>query len=251
MRHSLDTSATTRSHTLGERLRSTRYARNLTQQELAGATFSKSYISAIERGKMMPSLPALRLLAQRLDVSLAFLLGEQELPLHGSEKLLEQRLDEAEVLLHRAKPVSALERLGSDEAAIEIRQQNQARWDWLRGWALLQLHQEEEAIALLEQGLQDAAARQARCALGHFAFTLGTVQAAQKQEEAEQRFQTALRCAEQTDDQFLLSNVQEHYAALLAAQGRFQDAYDLLRAPLAAMNRATIHYSTNGEAGNN
>jgi HTH-type transcriptional regulator, quorum sensing regulator NprR len=54
-------------------------AARLTQQEVAGGHFSKSYISAIERGKMTPSVPALEYLAGRLQVPLAYLLGETEL----------------------------------------------------------------------------------------------------------------------------------------------------------------------------
>src|SRR5690348_11378931 len=62
---------------IGDRVRTARMAANLTQQELAGTTYSKSYISAIERGKMTPSLPALSILAERLGASLGYLLGEE------------------------------------------------------------------------------------------------------------------------------------------------------------------------------
>ncbi len=192
-------------------------------------------ISAIERGKMMPSIAALRLLATRLDVSLASLLGEPDLPQQGAdapaEDLLTQRLDKAEALLYQGDPASALELLGTQETGDEPHQQNPARWKWLRGWALLQAQQEQEAIALLEQGLQEAEVSQALCALGHFAFTLATAQAARHQHEAAERgFQTALRCAEEAGDQMLLASAQEHYAALLAVQGRYQHAYNLLHA---------------------
>jgi transcriptional regulator with XRE-family HTH domain len=226
---------TTQMPALGERLRAARYALNLTQQELAGTTFSKSYISAIERGRMMPSIPALRLLATRLEVPLAALLGEDAPPQGGTdtpaEEVLAGRLGEAETLLHQGDPSAALERLGSDEVGARLRQQNTAHWDWLRGWALLQLGQEAEALTLLQQGLQEAEKNQAPCPLGHFAFTLATVQAAKQDHgAAEHGFQTALRSAEAAADPTLLSLAQEHYAALLAAQGRYQHAYDLLHA---------------------
>src|SRR5207244_1466575 len=45
-----------------------------TQAQLAAPEFSISYISAIERGKIRPSLKALSILARRLDVPLTFLL---------------------------------------------------------------------------------------------------------------------------------------------------------------------------------
>jgi len=46
----------------------------MTQAQLAAPEFSISYISAIERGKIRPSLKALSILAKRLDVPLTFLL---------------------------------------------------------------------------------------------------------------------------------------------------------------------------------
>jgi tetratricopeptide (TPR) repeat protein len=46
----------------------------MTQAQLAAPEFSISYISAIERGKIRPSLKALSILARRLDVPLTFLL---------------------------------------------------------------------------------------------------------------------------------------------------------------------------------
>ena len=47
---------------------------SITQAQLAAPEFSISYISAIERGKIRPSLKALSILARRLDVPLTFLL---------------------------------------------------------------------------------------------------------------------------------------------------------------------------------
>ena len=54
--------------TLGARLRQARQARGLSQEALAQPEFTKSYISAIERGNARPSLKALELLARRLGV---------------------------------------------------------------------------------------------------------------------------------------------------------------------------------------
>jgi transcriptional regulator with XRE-family HTH domain len=65
--------------TIGARIRLARTAAQITQQELAGECFSKSYISAIERGKMTPSFKALSILAERLGLTISFLLGEDRL----------------------------------------------------------------------------------------------------------------------------------------------------------------------------
>ncbi|WP_069805192.1 helix-turn-helix domain-containing protein [Thermogemmatispora onikobensis] len=59
---------------VGTNIREVRTRLGLTQAQLASPEFSISYISAIERGKIRPSLKALSILARRLDVPLTFLL---------------------------------------------------------------------------------------------------------------------------------------------------------------------------------
>lgn len=67
------------SHTarIGQRIRRARLERNLTQGELARGIFSVSYISAVERGQIRPSLVALEQLAVRLQVHVAELLSNE------------------------------------------------------------------------------------------------------------------------------------------------------------------------------
>src|SRR6266702_2345934 len=59
---------------VGTNIREVRTKLGMTQAHLAAPEFSISYISAIERGKIRPSLKALSILARRLDVPLTFLL---------------------------------------------------------------------------------------------------------------------------------------------------------------------------------
>ena len=59
---------------VGTNIREVRTKLGMTQAQLAAPEFSISYISAIERGKIRPSLKALSILARRLDVPLTFLL---------------------------------------------------------------------------------------------------------------------------------------------------------------------------------
>ncbi|QBD79631.1 helix-turn-helix domain-containing protein [Ktedonosporobacter rubrisoli] len=59
---------------VGSNIREVRTKLGMTQAQLAAPEFSISYISAIERGKIRPSLKALSILARRLDVPLTFLL---------------------------------------------------------------------------------------------------------------------------------------------------------------------------------
>src|SRR5438477_3862018 len=59
---------------LGARLRAARSRAGLTQSQ-AGAGLSASYVSAVERGKILPSLAAIERIAQRIGVAVAELLG--------------------------------------------------------------------------------------------------------------------------------------------------------------------------------
>ncbi len=100
---------------IGAKLHHERITRGLTQQDLAHDTFSKSYISAIEHGKIKPSLRALVYLAERLELPVAYFLDSmthQESANHAVNADLpaDLKLDEAE---HQAsaQPQAALDAL--------------------------------------------------------------------------------------------------------------------------------------------
>jgi tetratricopeptide (TPR) repeat protein len=57
-------------NSVGERLREARLARGLTQEQLAKGLATKGFISQIERNRTTPSLPKLRLMAERLGLPL-------------------------------------------------------------------------------------------------------------------------------------------------------------------------------------
>ena len=59
---------------LGLELRDRRRRSGLTQGAL-GSPLSKGFVSAVERGRVVPSLPALRLMTDRLGVPLGDFLG--------------------------------------------------------------------------------------------------------------------------------------------------------------------------------
>jgi transcriptional regulator with XRE-family HTH domain len=68
---------TSHSATLGSRIRELRIRAGLTQAEL-GAPMTRSFVSAIEHGRAVPSLPALMLMSSRLNVPIGELLKELE-----------------------------------------------------------------------------------------------------------------------------------------------------------------------------
>jgi len=63
-------------NSLGTRLKAARLARGLTQQALASGVATKGFISLIERDRLTPSLPKLRLLADRLRQPLSHFVQE-------------------------------------------------------------------------------------------------------------------------------------------------------------------------------
>lgn len=157
--------------TIAERVRTARIAANKTQQQLAGDTYSKSYISAVERGKMTPSVQALGVLAERLGLPMSYFLGESEIDLStlaesnaalrstperermAREESLALLLTEAEGLLRQGDPDAALDRLGPPETLDELSVTQRPRWYFLQGWAWMLKQNYQEAITPLEKGL--------------------------------------------------------------------------------------------------
>ena len=60
--------------TLGEKIRTARLDCRLTQEQLAGREFTKSYVSELERGTRTPRLTTLKVLARRLNRPLSYFL---------------------------------------------------------------------------------------------------------------------------------------------------------------------------------
>ena len=63
--------------TLGSRIRELRIRAGLTQAQL-GSPMTRSFVSAVEHGRALPSLPALLLISARLGVPIGELLEELE-----------------------------------------------------------------------------------------------------------------------------------------------------------------------------
>jgi transcriptional regulator with XRE-family HTH domain len=62
---------------IGERLRQTRLAAGLTQQQLAEGRYTKAYVSALENGLSRPSMAALNYLSNRLGIPASKLINDE------------------------------------------------------------------------------------------------------------------------------------------------------------------------------
>lgn len=139
---------------VGDKIRATRRAMKLTQRELAGTDFSVSYISAIERGHIQPSLRALAILAGRLGISTTQLFVDQatdgivpNYAMHrqpSRQEMIELGFLEAQVSLVQGMSLQAIEQL-EQIATKQLKRRQQVQLQYLLGWAYLQAEQFEKS----------------------------------------------------------------------------------------------------------
>ena len=225
---------------IAERLRAARLAAKKTQQDVAGGRFSKSYISAIERGKMTPSVQALDYLAGQLAVSRAYLLGETEpdqfiSPAPSRQDQEQARKEEAAQLLlaeaEQADPATAAA-LWRAAAYLSPRVRPLA----CAHLARLSLAQGtlEEAAALIAEGRTAARASEDAPAEGRIVLVLAQLK--EQQGDAvgtEQAYTEALTLLE--GDPFQ-DEARTCYSQWLAAAGRYEDAVRLLQATVRQLS---------------
>lgn len=194
---------------LGQRLRQARLARNLTQSEVAANQFSVSYISAVERGQIRPSLGALEKLAKRLSVPVADLLRVDEgiaagvvpraefFPTERDE--IEIELREAMILMQQAHPDEAVKRLRQlrSQATQNLSQREQSLIAWRLAQAYLEVqnadqarNEAQDALALAERLSDPELRERIRLTVGEALAMGGKLQA------AVDAFRTALEAAE-------------------------------------------------------
>ena len=137
---------------VGEKLRAARIAQHYTQSQLAAPDFSVSYISAIERGQIHPSLRALEILAGRLGLTSTQLLPNRSQsedllsanPYEQNEDEIALHLLEAQIYLMQDEPDNALLRLNVFDPQY-LNQRHQLEHHYLQGWAYYKLDRLQEA----------------------------------------------------------------------------------------------------------
>jgi tetratricopeptide (TPR) repeat protein len=135
---------------LGERLRQLRVAAGMTQTDLAGARFSKEYVSQIERGKTRPTPETIKWIAERLGVDAGFLANGVSADERGR---VDAALARADALLEARRNDEALEEFESIRAAVLATGLPELESRGLSGEATVRMRCGEvrEAIALLER----------------------------------------------------------------------------------------------------
>jgi tetratricopeptide (TPR) repeat protein len=232
--------------TVGAKLRAARLAKKYTQSQLAQPDFSVSYISAIERGQIQPSLRALEILARRLELNATDLL-----PLHGAliidspatgsapmpEEERELTLLEAQIVLHQNNPERAIELLRSLLAKKGENQQDVALCSLL-GQAYLESGSLQES----EQFLAEAA-RQARETADplypHILSLQGSVYAAMRNTEQavqlQRESQAFLEQSGITENIFFLAQMYASLGLSYSRQGQAEKALRMFEQALAKL----------------
>lgn len=214
--------------TLGEKIRAARLERRLTQEQLAGRDFTKSYISDIERGVRIPRLPVLKILARRLRYPLSYFSDgaseetESEAFLAiGLAGLGRGTVDQARIALERAWELASQQADDALQARVEL--------------ALAEVEQ--------RQGNKARAARRAERAIGTLSRTGGDVLLAKGHicvgslrleggdpVSAQWAFEAALQFAKQRSVSPLLLATLYWYIGLTCEKlGQTSDSYEAFR----------------------
>jgi tetratricopeptide (TPR) repeat protein len=129
---------------VGARLREARLANGLTQEELGRGVATKGFISMVERGRATPSLPKLRVLADRLGRPISFFFVE------ASDQDLTYLIKAAELAIKASEPQRALA-LFDEAVAFPCTANERAELQRLRGMALCELGRRAEALGSLQE----------------------------------------------------------------------------------------------------
>lgn len=141
----------TKSPCVGDRIRAQRLKMGMTQQDLAGDTFTKSFISQIEKNHARPSLRSLQIIASRLGKPVGYFLGEEQ----PSPTTDPDKIDHLSMLAARLKQEGKLlDSINYYKEALSLTDEDdhlrRGRLYFWQGEAYRALKQTEDAIQMLE-----------------------------------------------------------------------------------------------------
>ena len=235
---------------VGARLRAARLAKKLTQSQLARPDFSVSYVSAIERGQIHPSLRALETFAQRLGISSADLISKQALQeitgvstingLMQSAEGLALQLLEAQIFIRQSAAQRAITQLRS-LVSNKLTPEQEIRLRYLLGWAYysMALLQESESVlaeALKLEGPDDHLSAQILNLLGMVHASMRNYALAL---QYQQRCLDKLEKKQRPHDAFFIAQVYTNMGLLYVNQDKIDDAMQMFQHALAITEELT------------
>ncbi|GCE26994.1 hypothetical protein KDA_24780 [Dictyobacter alpinus] len=240
---------------VGEKLRAARITQHYTQSQLAAPDFSVSYISAIERGQIHPSLRALEILAARLGLSSTQLLpnkSQQEERTSAATALSEREEDEVELSLLDAHILIIQEDVTSAVTLLEhistrrLKRSHQLQQRFLVGWAYYKAAKYQESEYVLSEAIQIAKELNAQYLHLRILHQLALTYAAMR--NYAQALLAHQRCLNQLEesglqDPFFVAQIYiqmgQHYTRL----GDFEDALEVFHKALTITEEFTTSKS--------
>ncbi len=201
-----DSSHSQMGQSVGAKIRAARLAKHYTQSQLAAPDFSVSYISAIERGQIHPSLRALEILAQRLELNPTQLLPERGQSEQGQGGSVSSRdgdeidlvLIEGQIAIMQGGAQQVIPRL-SRIPVKSMKPEQHMLQRLLLGWASLLVDQLPKAEQLLVETERQAKEQQNMPVFLYALYLLGQVYTAMyNHQQAQQGYERCLLAMEQT-----------------------------------------------------
>lgn len=229
--------------TVGAKIRAARLAKKYTQSQLAQPDFSVSYISAIERGQIHPSLRALEILAVRLGLSSTDLLPQPSSnnvnPGAPSNEAIRNATDievqflEVQIAIRQDAGQRAIKQL-HELASQNLTPRQQIHLRYLLGWAYAETSQFQEG----EDALSEAARliKDPNDPLGlQILNLLGTVYVSMH--NYAQGLQTQQRCLDMLENMqplnpFLMAQVYTNMGLHFTYLNKFQQAIEMFQRAL-------------------
>src|SRR5438552_2348859 len=224
-------------NSVGERLREARLAKGLTQEQLARGLATKGFISQVERNRATPSLPKLRVLAERLGQPLSFFVTDRP------PQLLTLLRKSAQLAVRAEDPAGALDIL-AEASDLPATANERADLQRLRGVALSELRRNRDALSTL----QDAAATAPFARIRHertanrIINKRGDVHyAAGRKREAAELQRRCLQRARELKDDFEIGVAAGALARYALEEGKSETAVVLARESQQAAGRSGDH----------
>lgn len=234
--------------TVGSKIRAARLAKNFTQSQLAQPDFSVSYVSAIERGQIHPSLRALEIFAQRLGVTTTELLSKETgqalpgvpgiNPATAYKQESEIQLLEVHLFLAQEdypQAITLLRALSADT----LKSQQEIRQRYLLGIALYYSDRLQESESILIEALNKAVS-QNDYSVNHIRNALGLVNAAMHNYtqgfEYQQGCLDQLKKEQQPHDMFFDAQVYTDMGLHYEGVDKIDNAIEMFQQSLAQTN---------------
>jgi transcriptional regulator with XRE-family HTH domain len=207
--------------TIGLRIRELRITQDLAQKDLVEGAFSKAYISSVEAGRIQPSANALAVIASRLGVSSAYLLGQESSP--NTTEIGQTELNATSIT-------------DNDDEELET----ESDWDMLASEIRITLRRNPELARNIL--IRKTRVRKLRLdILKQYYYVLGECyQASSDWQLAQDNFERCLDLASRSNDREMVVRSSNQLGSVYYTQGKIVQALEVHRGVVEAIARREI-----------